>query len=152
TQVDKTGAPYTALPQVVDPSGKTPVPVAAFPATLPNGPFSIDAYAPDALPLPDLVRRYYQQQKQVDGGKMDEFVVAGNTGALPMGYHDTTKLPLATKIAAKGVVCDQLFHSAFGGAFLNLHWLVAAATPVFPGAPSTIVATFDPTTGKQTAD
>jgi phospholipase C len=151
-QVDKTGATYASLPQVVDSSTSTPTPVTAFPAKLPNEPFALDTYAPEALSLPAQMRRYYQQQKQIDSGKMDAFVSAGNSGALPMGYHDTMSLPIATKLAPTGAVADQFYHSAFGGAFLNGQWLVAAATPVFPGAPSSIVATFDPMTGKQTAD
>jgi phospholipase C len=152
TQVDKTGAAYASLPQVVDASTMTPSPLTAFPAKLPNEPFSIDAYAPATLSLPAQMRRYYQQQKQIDSGRMDAFVSAGNSGALPMGYHEAATLPIATKLAPMGSVCDQFYQSAFGGGFLNAQWLVAAATPLFPSAPTSIVATFDPMTGKQTAD
>jgi phospholipase C len=55
-------------------------------------------------------------------------------------------------VAKDYTVCDYFFHSAFGGSFLNHIYLVAAATPVFPSAPVDMVATFDPMTGKMTAD
>ncbi len=28
-------------------------------------------------------------------------------------------------------MCDHFFQAAFGGSFLNHHWLIAAATPIF---------------------
>jgi phospholipase C len=40
-------------------------------------------------------------------------------------------------------VLDHFFHAAFGGSFLNHHWLVAAASPTFPGAPDAMVAKLD---------
>ena len=58
---------------------------------------------------------------------------------MAMGYYDTRKLPLA-RLVADYTLCDHFFHAAFGGSFLNHMWMIAAAAPVFPGAPDRIVA------------
>jgi phospholipase C len=36
-----------------------------------------------------------------------------------------------------------MFHSVFGGSFLNHIWLVAAASPVYPNAPDSVIAQVD---------
>jgi phospholipase C len=43
-------------------------------------------------------------------------------------------------MAKKFVLCDNFFHSAFGGSFLNHQWLIAAASPTFPNAPASVIA------------
>jgi phospholipase C len=45
----------------------------AFPTNLPNTYFNIDQYVPADMKIPDLVHRYYQQQAQINGGKMNRF-------------------------------------------------------------------------------
>jgi len=59
-----------------------------------------------------------------------------------MGYYHTAGLPLAHE-AEQYTLCDNFFHAAFGGSFLNHFWLIAARTPVFPSAPAAIVAQLD---------
>jgi phospholipase C len=59
-----------------------------------------------------------------------------------MGHYTTANLPLAAE-AARYTLCDNFFHAAFGGSFLNHIWLIAAASPVFPNAPSNVVAQLD---------
>ena len=58
-----------------------------------------------------------------------------------MGVYDTTKLPIYAYLHAPGhpnyVIADHFFQAAFGGSFLNHQWLVAAASPTFPGASPT---------------
>src|SRR4029077_8654789 len=54
----------------------------------------------------------------------------------------TADLPLAA-VAMAYTLCDHFFHAAFGGSFLNHQWLIAARTPVFPNAPSSVVARLD---------
>ena len=61
---------------------------------------------------------------------------------LVMGHYTTANLPLAAE-AAQYTLCDNFFHAAFGGSFLNHIWLIAAASPVFPNAPSNVVAQLD---------
>ncbi|HVY47158.1 MAG TPA: alkaline phosphatase family protein [Minicystis sp.] len=141
-QVDASGAPYEALPPVMDTSVDPPKRDRRFPANLPNAPFDVETYVPADQDVDDLVHRYYQEQQQIDGGKMDKFALVSDAGGLTMGYYDTSKLPLAT-FAAGYAVCDDFFHSAFGGSFLNHQWLIAAATPRWPGAPSDQVAVLD---------
>ncbi len=133
TQVDLTGTAYTALPQVTG---------SPLPTTLANTPFDIGQYVPPSTPTRDLVHRYYQEQQQIDGGKMDKYVAVSDAKGLAMGYYHTAQLPLAAE-AAKYTLADHFFHSAFGGSFLNHIFLVAAAAPTFPGAPANLVAKLD---------
>ena len=132
-QVDAAGSPFATLP--------TP-PGGAFPSNLPNAPFSIEQFVAVDKDIPDLVHRYYQEQMQIDGGRMDKFALVSDAKGLVMGYYHTANLPLA-KEAANYTLCDNFFHAAFGGSFLNHIWLVAAASPVFPNAPSNVVAQLD---------
>ncbi len=134
TQVDATGTPYTFLPAV---PGST-----AFPTNLSNNYFNIDQYVPNDMMTPDVLHRYYQEQMQIDGGKMDKYALYNTSGGLSQGYYQTNLLPLLS-LAQHYTLCDNFFHSAFGGSFLNHMWLIAAASPVFPNAPSTIVAKVD---------
>ena len=133
-----------------------------FASHFPNAPFQIDAYIPvtaqtcpkpsagtSALPpspdnLPggctrDLVHRFYQEQYQLDGGKQDRYVTGSDAVGLSMGYYDTRALPIYAYLHSHGhphyAILDNFFQSAFGGSFLNHQWLVAAATPTWPGAP-----------------
>jgi phospholipase C len=41
------------------------------------------------------------------------------------------------------VIADNFFQAAFGGSFLNHQWLIAAASPTYPGAPANLHATID---------
>ena len=127
TQVDlATGQPYTCLPQT-DPH--------LTGVCLPDKPFDITKYVPADQKTRDLVHRYYQEQVQIDGGKMDKFVTVSDAKGLALGYYPTSQLPVAQE-AAKYVLDDNFFHAAFGGSFLNHQWLVCACTPVYANAVS----------------
>src|SRR5437773_2203745 len=130
TQVDATGTAFATLPQV---SGSP------FPATLPNAPFPIEDYVAANLRVRDLVHRFCQEQQQIDDGRMDKFADVSDAKGEVMGFYHTGPLPLAAE-AANYTLCDNFFHAAFGGSFLNHIWLIAARTPVFPNAPSALVA------------
>ena len=132
-QIDPNGQPYDTLPEVAG----TP-----FPTNLPNAPFAIERFVAATQPTIDLVHRYYQEQMQIDGGKMDKFVQVSDAKGLSMGYYHTAELPLANE-ARQYTLCDNFFHAAFGGSFLNHMWLIAARTPVFPNAPTGVVARLD---------
>jgi phospholipase C len=125
TQVTLTGTAYATLPQS-DPH---------VPQTLPNQPFDITNYVPANQKTIDLVHRYYQEQVQIDGGKMDKFVAVSDAMGLSVGYYPTAGLPVAAE-AANYVLADNFFHAAFGGSFLNHQWLVCACTPVYANAVS----------------
>ena len=77
TQVDSAGNPYTFLPPV---PGST-----VFPTNLPNTFFEIDQYVPNDMKIPDVLHRYYQEQLQIDGGKMDKYALYNSTAGLSQG-------------------------------------------------------------------
>jgi phospholipase C len=138
-QADASGTPWATLPQPMDTSHPPPVPDSRFPAGLPNAPFVIDDYVPPDQRIPDLVHRFWQEPRQIHGGRMDWFVLVSNAKGLALGYYHTAPLPMAA-LAQKYTLCDRFFHGAFGGSFLNHMFLVAAAAPRFENAPAEIVA------------
>jgi phospholipase C len=141
-QVDKNGQPYAALPQPID-TTKSPVgPDPRFPANLPVAPFDAAQYVKPEDRTGDLVHRYYQEQYQIDGGKMDKFVAWSDAAGLVMSYYDATNMPEG-KLAQQYVLADNFFHAAFGGSFLNHFWLVCACTPVWASAPDAVKAQMD---------
>lgn len=134
-QLDSSGKPYTFLPAITQSS--------AFPTNLPNHFFDIDQYIPNDMITPDVLHRYYQEQMQIDGGKMDKYALYNsNSEGLSQGFYTTGLIPMLS-VAQRYTLCDNFYHSAFGGSFLNHMWLIAAASPVFPNAPSSIVAVLD---------
>jgi phospholipase C len=141
-QVDQNGATYVTLPNPLDTSKSPPVPDPSFPGNLKNGPFDLINYQSSSDQTPDLVHRWYQEQLQIDKGQMDRFVAYSDSKGLSMGFYQTCQLPLA-QVARSYTLCDHFFHAAFGGSFLNHQWLVAAASPVFPNAPSSVTAQVD---------
>ena len=135
----------------------------AFSSHFPNEPFQIDDYiaptdttcpapgmsAPNGVPkgsgLPggctrDLVHRFYQEQYQLNDGRQNRYMSGSDAVGLTMGHYDTRRLPIYRYLHRPNhshyVISDRFFQAAFGGSFLNHQWLVAAATPTFPGAPS----------------
>ena len=127
-----------------------------------NAPFSIEAYIPkDARTCPqpgvfapngltpspanlpggctrDIVHRFYQEQYQLNNGAQNRYVTGSDAVGLAMGYYDTTQLPIYAYLHGDGhphyAIADDFFQAAFGGSFLNHQWLIAAATPAWPGA------------------
>lgn len=141
-QVDRSGTPYQTLPQPIDTNQKPPAPDPRFPAGLPVAPFDASQYVPADQKSGDLVHRYYQEQYQIDGGKMDKFVSWSDAAGLVMSYYDAANLPEG-RLAQQYVMADNFFHSAFGGSFLNHFWLACACAPTFLNAPSSMVAQLD---------
>jgi len=133
-QLDHTGQPYQTLPPIPRSS--------AFPTNLPNTYFNIDQYVAADQVTPDVTHRFYQEQLQINGGKMNKYAEHNFTKGFAMGYYRTKDLPLYD-LASKYTLCDHFFHSVFGGSFLNHQWLVAAASPMFANAPESIVAKVD---------
>ncbi len=99
-------------------------------------PYSLNDYIPadkDTV-TGDLVHRFYTEQRQINDGRMDKFVTWSDNGGLVMSYYDDTLLP-EEQLAKQYTLCDNFFHSAFGGSFLNHIWFIAAATPRWQSAP-----------------
>jgi acid phosphatase len=141
-QVHKDGSPYTTLPQPMF-QGQ---PDARIPADLPVRPFDLVRFIPTDQLTNSPVHLFYQEQYQINGGRMDKFVAwndaGGDHGGLAMSYYDATDMPMG-RLARQYTLCDNFFHSAFGGSWLNHMWLISARTPHWPEAPQDMVAQLD---------
>jgi acid phosphatase len=136
-QVDAQGAPLKSLP--APPRDKR------VPAGLPNAPFDLAPYIGlDQQAKDDPTHDFYVEQEQIDGGKMDRFVEASNSGALVVGYYDSSRLN-QWRLAQEFTLADHFFHAAFGGSFINHFFLVCACAPRFPEAPPNLIVKLDET-------
>jgi acid phosphatase len=144
----------------------------AFSSHFPNAPFKIDDYikptdktcpapgvsasngvlkdSPGALPggcTRDLVHRFYQEQYQLNGGQQNRYTTGSDAAGLTQGVYDTTQLPIYKYLHEPGhpryAIADRFFQAAFGGSFLNHQWLIAAASPTYPGAPANLHSVLD---------
>jgi len=140
-QVDLAGRSYEALPtcyHVDDDTGKVTIDL-KVPPGLPMAPFDLSrAYTADEV-TGDLIHRFYQEQMQIDGGRMDKYAAVSDAGGFVMSYYDATVMPEG-KLAQEYTLCDNFFHAAFGGSFLNHQWLIAAKTPYWASAPYSLRA------------
>jgi acid phosphatase len=166
-QVREDGTPYRCLYQN-DPSLSTPPLDAAcgtdtatngftYASHFRNRPFEINDYitpesptCPGATPggcTRDLVHRFYQEQYQLDGGRMDRYSTGSDAAGLTQGYYDTRDLPiyeyLHTRGAPRYVIADHFFQAAFGGSFLNHQYLIAAQAPPWPDPAATLHSVID---------
>jgi len=142
TQVDREGKPYDKLPPALDTNIKGSPVDARFPLVLDNKPYRAEAYSALSETTGDLVHKFYQEQLQIDGGKMDKFVAWSNAGALVMSTYDGSHMPL-WQYAREFTLMDHFHHAAFGGSFLNHLYLVCACTPRYANAPADLVAQLD---------
>jgi acid phosphatase len=87
----------------------------------------------------DLVHKFYQEQYQLNGGRMNRYVTGSDAIGMAMGTYDTKQLPiyryLHRKHAPNYVVADHFFQAAFGGSYLNHQYLIAAQPPLWVNAP-----------------
>jgi acid phosphatase len=141
-QVRKDGSAYTSLPQPLF-QGQ---PDSRIPAGIPVRLFDLLQYVPRDRLTNSPVHLFYQEQYQINGGRMDKFVAwndaGGDHGGLAMSYYDVTDMPLG-QFARRYTLCDNFFHSAFGGSWLNHMWLISVRTPYWPEAPRDMVAHLD---------
>jgi acid phosphatase len=152
TQLTPTGSPYPTLPQPTTNGipGLPNEPDQRFNGVvLKNGPYDLNPFVPNNAREGDLVHRFYTEQYQINskrdrfkddpkntgGDPMSKFVAWSDNPGLTMGNYDVTHLDDGV-LAQQYVLCENNFHSAFGGSFLNHIWLVAARTPVWPAKPS----------------
>ena len=107
--------------------------------SLANGYFDADRFAGLDAVSGDMAHRFYTEQYQINrvkdpknagGSPMSKFVAWSDNPGLVMGVYDVQNLGEA-RIAKEFVLCDNVFHSAFGGSFLNHFWLVSARSPVW---------------------
>jgi phospholipase C len=139
-----TNAPFT-IDDFIKPADTTcpPNPNAAF--SSPNG-FKKGTGSPGGCTR-DLVHRFYHEQYQLNKGAMNRYTTGSDAVGLTQGVYDTKALPIYTYLHGAGhpnyVIADAFFQAAFGGSFLNHQWLIAAASPTYPGAPAGLHAVVD---------
>jgi phospholipase C len=149
-QRDKSGDLLTAAPAPLNGKSADPHFAALSPADALR-PYDLAKYIGPDVQTGDIVHRFYTQQLQIDGGKMDKFVAWSDNGGLVMSSFDATDLPEG-RLARQFTLCDNFFQGAFGGSFLNHFFLIAAAPPVFPNAPASMIATPPDASGLTVAD
>ena len=139
TQVDRNGTVMPVLPPTwggmtanVPQSATMNVPNKAFRVDDPSG-FNQSI----TVTTRDLVHRFYNEQMQIDGGKMDKFAAWTDAGGLTMGTYDGSNMAMY-KLAQQYTLADNFFIGAFGGSFLNHFWLICACTPVYPDAANSV--------------
>jgi phosphodiesterase/alkaline phosphatase D-like protein/phospholipase C len=112
-------------------------------------PYDVSAYVSPTNQTGDIVHRYWQEQFQITGadvlgtdhGNNSGFVTWSDNPGLVMSHFDATSLPEG-QLAQQYTMCDNFFHSSFGGSFLNHQFLIAAAAPVYNNMPG-----YDPVSG-----
>ena len=142
TQIGPDGKPYQFLPSPMNSNLKPPDVDKRFPAQLPNRPFEINGYVSLDDDTGDLIHAFYQEQMQINGGAMNRYAEVSNAKGLTMGYFDISKTYL-WKLAGEFTLGDAMFHSAFGGSFLNHAFLVCSCAFRWPNAPEAMVARLD---------
>lgn len=135
-QVDTkiTGNPITTLPQPLNYNGQ-PDPNFAAVAGRPVGPYAAINYIQPSVLTGDIVHRFYEEQSQIDGGKMDGFMAWSDNPGLLFSNFNATDMPEG-QLAAQYTLADNGFHSAFGGSFFNHQFLICACAPTFPNGPA----------------
>jgi phospholipase C len=141
-QVDKEGRPLKTLPRPLDTYLNPPVPDLRFPDQMPAKPYDLLQYVPLNEKTGDIVHRFYQNQLQIDGGKMDKFAAWSDNPGLVMSHYDASDMPEG-RMAKQYTLADNFFQAAFGGSFLNHFWLICACTPSWTEAPLSMKATLD---------
>jgi phospholipase C len=140
-QIGPDGKPYQFLPHPIDSHIKAVDP--RFPANLPNQPFDLAHYVAIGDKTGDLIHAFYQEQMQINNGMMNRYAAVSDAAGLVMGYYDTSKTEL-WKLAEQFTLGDAMFHSAFGGSFLNHSFLVCSCAFRYPDAPASMVSQVGP--------
>ncbi len=130
------------LPAPINTNLKPPDVDKRFPAQLANRPFQINRYVSLDDDTGDLIHQFYQEQLQINGGAMNRYAAVSNAKGLAMGYFDISQT-YVWELAKQFTLGDAMFHSAFGGSFLNHAFLVCSCAFKWPNAPTAIVARLD---------
>jgi len=107
-------------------------------AALPLIPYDFTNYIDRSAKTGDIVHRFYTEQLQIDNGLLEakkgdlgKFVTWSDNPGLVLSYLDATDFPEG-QLAQQYTLCDNFFHSAYGGSFLNHQWLISASSPPGP--------------------
>jgi acid phosphatase len=88
----------------------------------------------DSVVTKDMYHRFYEEQMQIGAdGKRASTVAWGDSGAMVMGYYDTSQTKLWS-LAKQYTLADNFYQAAFGGSFLNHQYLICACAPEYPNA------------------
>jgi phospholipase C len=155
-QLDRTGG-YTnyvyVTPQPLNGGADNRFPPGNGQLALPLIPYDFTRYVAAADTTGDIIHRFYHEQLQIDNGllepslgAMDKFVTWSDNPGLVLSDVDATTLPEG-QLAQRYTLCDNFFHSAYGGSFLNHQFLVAAAAPKWEQPiPAGFQSSWEPTT------
>jgi acid phosphatase len=122
---------------------------------MPNRPENLSRWVAADQHTGDIMHRFFNQQHQINGGRMDHFAAYSDNPGLVLTYYDRAAVPTTepaiAHYARQYVLADRFFHAAFGDSWLNHFWLLCACTPIWHGAapPPTeqVNPTPNPTTG-----
>jgi acid phosphatase len=140
-QIDPDGKAYRFL-TTINTNLKPPDVDKRFPSQLPNSPFQINRFVSLDDATGDLTNGFYQEKLQINDGAMNRFADVSNAKGLTMGYFDISGTH-QWKLAKEFTLGDAMFHSAFGGSFLNHAFLVCSCAFRWPNAPEAMVARLD---------
>ena len=128
-QIDLIGKPYSKLPVCIN--AKVGLPYPQIPENLPNGPFNLQPFLSMDAITGDAIHDFYLEQYQINGGAMNRFSTYSNAGGFALSYYDITPTSMG-KIAQEYVLCDNWFHSCYGGSMCGVLWLFTAQMPLWP--------------------
>lgn len=136
-QVDLLGVPYSSLLPCIN--TKTGCSYPQIPPGLPNAPFNLEPYLPMNSITGDAIHHFYQEQYQINGGLMNRFATFSNAGGFALSYYDIAQTRMG-KYAKEYVLCDNWFHSCYGGSMCGALWLFTAQMPLWPNPSEEVVA------------
>ncbi len=140
-QIDLNGIPFTNSVPVINLATGQPYP--QIPTYLPNGPFDLQPYLPIDGLTGNLNHDFYYEQYQINGGQMNSFATYSTAGGLAMSYYDIINTRMG-ELTKQYVLCDNWFHSCYGGSMCGVLWLFAGRMPVWPNAPQSVVVQITP--------
>lgn len=152
-QFDRFGNPIYITPQPLNGAPDNRFPPGNGEPALPLIPYDFTKYVSASDTTGDIIHRFYHEQLQIANnvleagtGNMGKFVSWSDNGGLVLSYVDATDMPEG-KLAQQYTMCDNFFHSAYGGSFLNHQFLVAATAPPWnQPVPAGFPSSWDPST------
>src|SRR5215471_193770 len=77
----------------------------------------------------DLAHRFFENAMEINGGTNDMYAAWIDAGGLTMGHFDSYRDSALYKLARHYVLADEFFQGAYGGSFVNHHYLICACAP-----------------------
>ena len=136
-QIDKSGRSLPVLPTCINADKNKPY--SEIPANLPNAPFNLQPYISWDKVSGDLIHEYYQEQEQINDGKMNAFAAFSDAGGFVMSYYDIRNTRMG-RLSQQYTICDNFFHSCYGGSLCGAIWLFAAQMMRWADAPKEFLA------------